>query len=139
MPDLEVVYGESRNRVLALQIAEELANIVADGTIYLGYPVLASADDRVYVDALLVSQEHGLVAFLIADTMPTLAADWTDCIRQQDRLYSVLESHLGRHDELRKGRQLAFPINTVTVFASSPDVSLRPPGMVRSARRRQDR
>ena len=38
----------------------------------------------------------------------------------QDLLYGALESHLGRHPELRRGRQLAFMINTVTVFPTSP-------------------
>jgi hypothetical protein len=64
---LEVVYGQSRNRNTARALADELGTVVNDGTVYLGYPVLATADEKVEVDALLVSADHGLVAFLIED------------------------------------------------------------------------
>ncbi len=52
---LEVVYGESRNRSIATALSEELRQTLSEGTIYLGYPVLASADERVEVDALFAS------------------------------------------------------------------------------------
>jgi superfamily I DNA and RNA helicase len=117
---LEVIYGESRNRPIALQLAEALSNAASEGTIYLGYPVLASADDRVSVDALLVSREHGLVAFLLADDVAHSKAVWEEHVAAQDRLFAVLESYLGRHDELRRRRQLAFEVQTITVFPSPP-------------------
>lgn len=117
---LDVVYGATRNRQIGLQLATELEKVVSDGTAYLGYPVLSSADESVYVDALLVSGEHGLVAFQLAEGLPTANGGWGGYVASQDRLYGALESHLGRHDELRKGRKLAFPIETVTVFAAPP-------------------
>ena len=117
---LDVVYGETRNRAIALQLAAELEKTVSEGTAYLGYPVLSSADESVYVDALLVSKAHGLVAFQLAEGLPDANGGWAKYIAEQDRLYGALESHLGRHEELRKGRRLAFPIETVTVFASPP-------------------
>lgn len=67
---LHVVYGESRKRAAAEMLAGELREMVDQGTVYLGYPVLATPDQRVEVDALLVSQLHGLVAFLLADNVP---------------------------------------------------------------------
>lgn len=117
---LDVVYGETRHRQIGLQLAAELEKVVSEGTAYLGYPVLSSADESVYVDALLVSAEHGLVAFQLAEGLPDANGGWERYVADQDRLYGALESHLGRHDELRKGRRLAFPIQTVTVFASPP-------------------
>src|SRR4051812_39609157 len=95
---LEVIYGESRNRTAANDLARVLRSTVEEGTVYLGYPVLATADERVEVDALLVSAAHGLVAFLLADETPTTEQDWERVVEDQDRLYGVLESHLGRHD-----------------------------------------
>lgn len=115
---LEVVYGESRNRHAAVQLAEALKTVVSQGTVYLAYPVLATSDDRVEVDALLVSREHGLVAFLIAGAPPATRSDWNDYREAQDRLYNVLESHLGRHASLRTRRKLAFEIHTATVFSA---------------------
>jgi superfamily I DNA and RNA helicase len=115
---LEIVYGQSRNRNTARALAHELAKVVEAGTVYLGYPVLATADERVEVDALLVSADHGLVAFLIEDSVPTGETEWEEAVAAQDRLYAVLESHLGRHDTLRQGRKLAVTPFTATVFSS---------------------
>jgi hypothetical protein len=95
---LEVVHGESRNRTAGRALAERLSGIVGAGTLYLGYPVLATADERVEVDALLVSQEHGLVAFLIADNIPSSADEMAEATAEQDRLYTVLEGYLSRHE-----------------------------------------
>jgi superfamily I DNA and RNA helicase len=111
---IEIIYGESRDRMLAAQLAARLQSGEVDGTVYLGYPVLATADDPVYIDALLVSPTHGLVAFQIAEGLPD--SDWQPYIDSQDRLYAALESHLGRHTTLRRGRQLAVAIRTATVF-----------------------
>lgn len=113
---LEVIQGEIRNRAAARDLAAQLRGIVQDGTLYLGYPVLSTVDDRVQVDALLVSSDHGLAAFMLADGVPDSDADWARVIDEQDRLYTLLESHLNRHEGLRSGRRLAVPLNTMTVF-----------------------
>jgi len=126
---LDVVYGESRNRTSARALATVLRECVDDGTVYLGYPVLATADERVEVDALLVSGSHGLIAFLIPDDTPETEADWTDLIHDQDRLFSVLESHLGRHESLRRGRRPAISPETATVFSGD----IEGPGHVEGA------
>lgn len=123
---LEVVYGESRNRRAASALASQLEAVVPNGTIYLGYPVLATADQRVEVDALLVSSEHGLVAFLLADSLPNGQDDWEGVVDTQDRLFAVLESHLGRHESLRSRRSLLVPINTATIFPAPPSEDGRP-------------
>lgn len=115
---LEVVYGESRERSLALSLADRLATATTSGTIYLGYPVLATADIRVYVDALLVSPERGLVAFQLSNREPRDEKEWDEVVDRQDTLYNALESHLSRHDSLRRGRRFAVSIETVTVFPS---------------------
>jgi len=115
---LDVVYGESRNRGAAQMLADQLRTVVDEGTVYLAYPVLATADERVEVDALLVSREHGLVAFVLAKDLPRDATGWPQIIAEQDRLYAVLESHIGRHEALRTGRKLAVTPYTATVFPS---------------------
>ena len=115
---LEVVYGESRNRTSAQALVAQLRPIIEEGTVYLGYPVLATADERVEVDALLVSQIHGLVAFLLADSLPTSDEMWAAAVAEQDRLFATLESHLSRHEGLRSGRRLAVVPATATVFAN---------------------
>lgn len=118
MEALEVVYGEPRDRTVALNLVRALRTAAVDGTIYLGYPVLASADERVPVDALLVGAQHGLVAFQLGGAEPHNREEWDARKSEQDRLYAALESNLGRHDSLRQGRRLAVTIETVTVFPS---------------------
>jgi superfamily I DNA and RNA helicase len=117
---LEVVQGQSRNRVVADRLATVLGQTVDEGVLYLGYPVLATADDRVDIDALLVTREHGLVALLLSDDLPQAPEDWDEVIAQQDRLYAVLEGYLSRYEGLRAGRRLAVTPNTATVFADTP-------------------
>lgn len=117
---LEVVYGESRNRTSAQALVAQLQPIVEEGTVYLGYPVLATAEERVDVDALLVSRRHGLAAFLLSDSLPDSDEAWTAIVAEQDRLFAILESHLSRHEGLRSGRHLALTPATATVFASRP-------------------
>ena len=124
---LEVIYGAARERSLGVRLAEQLSSVVADGTIYLGYPVLATADLQVQVDALLVSPERGLVAFQMSSHLPTSDGEWRKAISDQDELYSALESHLSRHSSLRRGRHFAVEIETVTVF---PEPVSAPPAAV---------
>jgi hypothetical protein len=62
---LDVVYGEASNQVEATRLADLLSTELSDGTVYLGYPVLPSADELVVVDSLLVSPRCDLAAFII--------------------------------------------------------------------------
>jgi hypothetical protein len=91
---LEIVRGESKDRALAERLADAIRRSTATGTVYLGYPVLSSADDRVEIDALLVSRNHGLVAFQLADEPPRTEEQWKAAQDSQDRLYNALDSHL---------------------------------------------
>lgn len=118
---LEIIHGQSRERSLGVRLADQLSSVVTDGTVYLGYPVLATADVQVQVDALLVSPDRGLAAFQISSQTPSDTDEWAATIARQDELYNALESHLGRHGTLRRGRNFAVDIETVTVFPSAVD------------------
>lgn len=116
---LEIIHGQSRERSLGVRLADRLSSVVTDGTVYLGYPVLATADVQVQVDALLVSPDRGLAAFQISSQIPSNVDEWSATIARQDELYNALESHLGRHGTLRRGRNFAVVIETVTVFPAT--------------------
>ena len=108
--DLDVVYGSSQHNPAVLNtMAKSLRESGIRGTFYIGYPVMASAESNITIDALLVSQSPGFVAFHIAEPGQNYK-------ETQDRLYYVLESNLGRHESLRSGRKLGVPINIVSVF-----------------------
>lgn len=117
---LQVIRGETKNRTVGEALADRLGAAGVSGDLYLGYPVLSTADERVAVDALLASVSYGVVAFQIADSLPSSEDAWTQVVAEQNRLYAVLESQLGKHTALRRGRHLAFTIYTVTVFPSKP-------------------
>lgn len=108
--DLDVVHGSSHHNPAVLNgITKALRQAMVQGTFYIGYPVMASSDSSLTVDALLVSKTPGFVAFHLVD-------QGQDYREYQDRLYYVLEATLKRHESLRSGRDLGVPINIVSIF-----------------------
>lgn len=107
---LDIVHGHTRHSPEVItKISEVLANEGVVGTFYIGYPVMASADSTLTVDALLVSPQTGLVVFHLIEADQDYAAI-------QDRLHYVIEANLGRHESLRRGRSLGVPINVITLY-----------------------
>ena len=123
---LEIIYGRVGNHPAIAQFISALEAIELDGSLYMGYPVLATADDSITVDALLVTMQYGLVGFLFATDAPTTPSDsdaWEFIGDQQDQLFVALENSLRRHESLRAGRQLAITVQTVTVVPDVANVS----------------
>lgn len=116
---MDVIYGDSRHPGVDRNLISTVDSIVDEGTLYLGYPVLATADSSVGVDAMLVSQRFGVVAFKYAEDMATTSSDWDSITADQDRLFTVIESYFKRHDGLRRRRGLAFEPQTVTIFPNA--------------------
>jgi superfamily I DNA and RNA helicase len=113
---LDVVYGQTKKKLVADRLVEVVEPLGLTGTLYIGYPVIASADEPIAVDALLVSREHGLVAFAFATSLPSPDDDpGLQTLRDdQDRIFFALRTYLARYDALRKQRELGPTINTVT-------------------------
>lgn len=119
---LEVVYGQTDKHLVADQLRDVLLEMSLNGTLYIGYPVLASAEDTVTIDALLVCVEHGLIVFSFEDDPPCLEESeaWQLLQEKQDEIYFVVETYLSRHQGLRAGRSLGVEVQTVTVFPGEP-------------------
>lgn len=119
---LEVVYGQTKKRFQVGQLRDVLVSMDLSGTFYIAYPILASADEKVEVDALLVSLEHGLITFQLGDAPPSSddMAAWELARDEQDKLYFALTNNLSRHDTLRIGRELGVKVQVVTVFPVAP-------------------
>lgn len=121
---LEVIHGKSRNAVVAAQLAEILRGCVVDGTLYIGYPILASADQTTFVEALLVTKERGPVVFSFTGSAnKNEPSFWSNLQDSQDQLYFAIEANLMRHASLRRGRTLGVPL---TVVSYLPDDSSPP-------------
>ena len=126
---LEVTHGQTKNQLVANQLRSLLLTLNLDGSLYIGYPVLATADESVAVDALLVTRQHGLVAFLFDAYSSHDKAEvdiWTSRADHQDQLYVAVENSLRRHETLRQGRRLGVDIHTITI---TPRVADIPPNL----------
>lgn len=93
------------------------------GKLFLGYPVVATLDGPLAIDALWASREAGFVLFDLVE-----GTEWAGHDRRQDNLGNVVEAKLRYRSELvarsGQGRVLRVPVHTVT-FA--PAVSPLPP------------
>ncbi|MDE2935659.1 MAG: ATP-binding domain-containing protein [Chloroflexota bacterium] len=115
---LEIARGQTSNPSVAERLIELLTNSNLSGSLYIGFPVLATADESITVDALLVTRNHGLVAFLFDEFTGEHEEelDRQELRKQRlDQLYVVLESNLSRHQALRDGRKLAIDVNTLMI------------------------
>ena len=119
---LEVTRGSVRSQVSARLLTQSLQALDLTGSLYFGYPVLATVDEPVTVDALLVSEERGLVAFRMVETA-VQTEEQVEALREDlDKLFVALENSLRRNDDLRSGRRLAFDIQIVALFPVQPNI-----------------
>lgn len=102
---MDIVRGSIRNPVASEDLISQLIPMDLDGTLYLGYPLLAQQDIKTTVDALLISKDYGLIAFSFE----------TERIENaQDQLYYNLDFTLRKNGSLRKGRNLSIQPLVIT-------------------------
>lgn len=109
---MDIVRGSTKNIIASNELIENLKSMDIDGTLYMGYPLLAQDEVKTSIDALLVSKNYGLVAFSfenenIEDT--------------QDKLYFNLEFTLRKYGKLRKGRKLAIEPVVISYLTEAVD------------------
>jgi superfamily I DNA and RNA helicase len=112
---LNLVVGHKSNPLAANTLIELLSDVEEmNGTLYIGYPILADVEETVFIDALLITQEYGVVVIDFDDRTQASAED--ERLRQrQDDLYRILEIKFKRYKNLVEGRNLPFEINVVTL------------------------
>ena len=121
---METVFGASHDSVAAESIRIVLDGMDISGTLYLGYPVLATADARVFVDALLVSGSYGLVAFDLSSHLGPRPdrRQLEEVAERQEEIHASLYNKLNKYRNLRRNRSLAIPVRVVTCHAALEDV-----------------
>ncbi|GGI33041.1 DEAD/DEAH box helicase [Bradyrhizobium guangdongense] len=135
---MDIVFGENSNTVAARSLQDALRRLEISGTLYLGYPVLSTADAKVFVDALLVSQSHGLIAFDLSSHVDPHPNDdqIAEITERQNQIYASIYNKLNTHRDLRKGRSLGVTINVLTCHPSlertieEDDVVICPPNQL---------
>lgn len=113
---MEVIYGSTQKRVQIDLLIQAIERIDEAATFYIGYPILATIDEAISIDALLVSNKRGLVIFSI----PNATNNSEQIKDEQDKLYFSMQGMLSKYPGLRKGRELAFTINVISFI---PDMS----------------
>ncbi|MBF0273328.1 MAG: ATP-binding domain-containing protein [Magnetococcales bacterium] len=109
-----IIQGTTKKPISAQRLANFFEDHTKyDGFLYIGYPIIGTAEGPYPIDALLVSKSKGLVVFCLVE-----GRDISGAQNAQDDSYNKLESKLRAHKSLVKGRNLQVPINPVT-FASA--------------------
>lgn len=85
-----------------------------NGTLYLGYPLTASSNTKITIDALLITEKRGMITFIYEESSKS-SKDLKD---EQDALYYHLDFYLKKYGSLRNGRNLAFTPKIITVMVS---------------------
>lgn len=108
---MEVIRGSNKKPAASDQLAEIVKTNFRDeeGVLYIGYPVLATADGREAIDALWISRNRGLIAIQMVE-----GRDVGQYAEIQDEIVSLLEAKLLPHKSLKRGRHLASPPETLT-------------------------
>lgn len=105
---LQVIRGANDK----IAYSEKLVNILKsnniEGIFYTGYPVIGGSDDRIKIDAILISKKQGLVIFNIEGK-----SDFKDKTDTHDEIYNNIESRLKKYKNLTKRRDLMVDINIV--------------------------
>ncbi len=115
---VNVVKGATRKPASS----QELANLLGQredvsGQLFIGYPIVPTPDGPYSLDALLVSDDSGIVVFDLIE-----GSDLGDYQSRQDDAANLLESSLRNHRDLMDRRKLRIPIHTVSFStrASAP-------------------
>ncbi len=100
---MQVIKGSVRKPVSAERLIELVSESLSkvEGVLYIGYPILSTADETISVDALLISRDHGVVPINLVE-----GKDLGDYADIHDEIASLLDAKFRQHRSLRKGRKL---------------------------------
>lgn len=116
---LNIIWGSNKDKPeSAKALAETLAELPnLDGYLYIGYPIIGTPLGPVKFDALLLSKTNGLIAIDLVEGIES-----GDYRARLDDIASMLEVKLKPYPNLKQGRNLKFPINTITFAPAKTSV-----------------
>lgn len=113
MKSLNIVRGDSKNKPISSGLLADYFETIKnefEGTLYIGYPIIGTAEGGFQIDALLIAKECGVVVFSIEEGV-SLNENYKDI---QDENCTKLISKLIQHKELTEKRALVVEINAIT-------------------------
>ena len=107
---MHIVWGSTSKPESSRILASSFEGYNEDAcTLYIGYPIVSGLSGNNTVDALLVSQTKGVVAFQVAEATITTSIPET-----QDELYQKIYSRLFGNPQLVRRRSPLFTLKVVT-------------------------
>jgi superfamily I DNA and RNA helicase len=116
---LDIIAGQKRNVFGIPELRAAIDHLDPNGTLYIGYPIIATADEPVIVEALLTCAEYGVVVFDM-HVAGQAQNDREKIADRQNDLYTALYQRLLAFKPLRDGRSLAVKIQVVSVIPTNP-------------------
>ena len=107
---IEIVQGATQKPASSRELVRILSqDTELTGQMFTGYPVFKTPEGPYLIDALLVSEEIGLVVFDLIEGTDISGYD----VRQDDSA-NMVDSKLRTHRELRRRRDLRIPVHTIS-------------------------
>ncbi len=117
---INITRGQINNSILSNRLVSFFeTNKDIDGNLFLGYPILPTIDNKIAIDALLISKKYGVIAFVFYDGVKEM--NFEDV---QDEIYAALLSKLAKEKSLIKRGKLLIQLDVITYApnASKPTV-----------------
>ena len=118
---MDIVEGTSQKPASTGELIRAFRNQSdLSGQLFTGYPIVATSEGPYPIDALMVSEDKGIIIFDLIE-----GTEKGDFASRQDDSANLIEARLRLHRQLLDGRNLRIPIHTIS-FApgiSSPETS----------------
>ncbi len=121
---LDIVFGSSGQGPSETSLRQTIQGLEPTGTLYFAYPIFEDTDGQTSADALLVSDEYGLVVFDLSATPfhGRNVDDWTEEIaNRQDEIFRNIQAKLILNRDLVHRRKLVVDPAIVTVVPDIPN------------------
>ena len=103
---MDIVIGSQTNPIATTHLVGALNELHPEGTFYTAYPILATLEGEVTIDAVLVSPRFGLVVFQVPSIDINDEKFYETVREDQTNIYFVVTQKLREHKGLRSGRKL---------------------------------
>lgn len=107
---VNITRGKIENSTLSNKLGEffEAHNSIY-GNLFLGYPILPTADDKIAIDALLISPQYGIVAIMFYNDIIEMNFE-----EVQDEIYSLLLAKIAKEKSLVKRGNVLINLDVIT-------------------------
>lgn len=107
---INITRGKIENSTLSNKLVEffETKNDI-EGNLFLGYPILPTTDDKIAIDALLISPQYGIIAIMFYNDI--VDANFEEL---QDEIYSLILSKIAKEKVLVKRGSVLINLDVIT-------------------------